>query len=200
MPARHKGETAAEHFWSRVERRGPDECWPHKNKPVPGGYVQVRFDGRRVYAHVLAYELTNGPVPDGHDLDHTCHGADRSCNLGDECPHRRCCNPAHGEPVTPAENNRRARYPNSAKYPNRSMLVPMSAVCSYVEPVIVDERTGMLIAGARPQGGPPRARGEGPRFGGSSCCSFLCSSRREYLPIDELRENPANPNVEPCTA
>jgi hypothetical protein len=46
-------------------------------------------------AHRFAYELLVGPIPDGLALDHLC------LTTG-------CVNPAHLEPVTVAENSRRA--------------------------------------------------------------------------------------------
>lgn len=51
---------------------------------------------RRV--HIVAWELENGPVPDGLVLDHVY---DRGCR------HRHCANVAHLEPVTRMENMRR---------------------------------------------------------------------------------------------
>lgn len=58
-------------------------------------------------AHRWGYELLVGPIPDGHDLDHTCCVAG-VCPGGRSCPHRSCVNPAHLEPVTPLENTTRA--------------------------------------------------------------------------------------------
>ncbi len=36
----------------------------------PSGYYSVGVSGRRVQAHVIVWELHNGPVPDGYELDH----------------------------------------------------------------------------------------------------------------------------------
>lgn len=75
------------HLWTRAKVKG---------------YGVIRISGRppkvrRV--HIVAYELANGPVPAGMELDHRCHTTS-NCDLRDDCPHRACCNPAHLEPVT----------------------------------------------------------------------------------------------------
>lgn len=77
-----KGMTAAERFWSRVDTSdGPDACWPWTGFRNDQGYGLVCSNGkpdRR--AHRIAYELANGPIPEGHDVLHQC----------DNPP---CCNP-----------------------------------------------------------------------------------------------------------
>ena len=107
-------------FWIKVDKNGsiPEHrpelgpCWIWTVGLDVGGYGQVkigsRTDGtrRNVAAHRVAYELLIGPISDGLTLDHLCHDPD-ACRLDKECPHRRCVNPAHLEPVTKGENTLR---------------------------------------------------------------------------------------------
>lgn len=97
--------TLAEGFWSKVDVRGPDECWPWLACGNGHGYGSFRSRG----AHIVAYELLVGPVPEGLQLDHTCHNLDLSCLGGETCAHRRCVNPAHLEAVLGAVNTARSR-------------------------------------------------------------------------------------------
>ena len=50
-----------------------------------------------------------GPIPNGADVDHTCHNADETCPGGITCPHRLCVNPAHLEATTHQANIQRGR-------------------------------------------------------------------------------------------
>lgn len=88
---------------------GPDDCLLYTGTLNNRGYGQICVDGTPMLAHRAMYELTVGPIPDGMNLDHTCHNRDASCLGGDSCPHRRCINVDHLEPVTGAENTRRGR-------------------------------------------------------------------------------------------
>lgn len=99
-----------ERFWSKVDRSaGPQSCWPWLAGLNGYGYgsIIVSKSFGRIMAHRLAYVLMVGPIPDGMCLDHLCHSADGSCALVNDCPHRRCVNPAHLEPVTQRENVKR---------------------------------------------------------------------------------------------
>lgn len=95
-------------FWEKVDVRDPDDCWPWRGyieKSTGRGRISIP-GGKRALAYVIAYELAVGPVPFGKELDHRCHVAG-DCVAGVECPHRRCCNPAHLEPVSHTENVQR---------------------------------------------------------------------------------------------
>jgi hypothetical protein len=87
--------SAAERFWERVVKRGPDECWGWKGFVQINGYGTYKHKAfTTVAAHRIAYELTYGPVPRHLQMDHLCRN-------------RGCVNPNHVEPVTQQENIRR---------------------------------------------------------------------------------------------
>lgn len=74
----------------------PSGCWEWNGAPNSGGYGRATIAARtRTRAHRAVYELLVAPIPEGLHLDHLCRV-------------RMCVNPAHLEPVTHAENNRRA--------------------------------------------------------------------------------------------
>lgn len=72
-----------------------DGCVEYTGCISATGYGWLAKDGGRMLAHRAAYELLVGPIPAGLTLDHLCRNT-------------KCCNPAHLEPVTNAENVRRA--------------------------------------------------------------------------------------------
>lgn len=97
-----------ERFWIWVDVCGPDECWPWKGYVGKRGYGQFCINRHRSrQAHRMAYALTYDGVPEDLELDHLCHNRDLACPGGYGCHHRRCCNPAHLEPVTGLENIQR---------------------------------------------------------------------------------------------
>lgn len=85
MSARHYAP-AEERFWDRVQKRGPDECWPWivTNRQ---GYGAFRVNGRTIAAHRFSWLLAGGSLPEGLELDHLCRN-------------RACQNPRHLDLVT----------------------------------------------------------------------------------------------------
>jgi HNH endonuclease len=85
--------TLAERFWAKVAQAGADECWLWRGSVSSNKYGNLTVEGKTKQAHVVAYELTNGPVPAGKEVCHSC-----DVNL--------CCNPAHLWPGTHTQNMR----------------------------------------------------------------------------------------------
>ena len=80
-------------YWSKVDVRGPDECWPWTAHTNAFGYGKYRVGKKLVMAHRMAYELANGPIPEGMFLLHSC-----------DFPG--CQNPSHLSIGTKGDNNR----------------------------------------------------------------------------------------------
>ena len=84
-----------ERFDSRWEPEPNTGCWlwfgPAMSKTDPRLSYGICGNGRERYAHRMAYERANGPIPKGLQIDHLCRVP---------C----CVNPAHLEAVTQREN------------------------------------------------------------------------------------------------
>lgn len=68
-------------------------CREYQGSRTVAGYGYMQIEGKDVYAHRLAYELENGPIPNGLVVCHVC----------DNPP---CCHPGHLFVGTIADNNR----------------------------------------------------------------------------------------------
>jgi hypothetical protein len=66
------------------------------------GYGRVSIDGKVQRVHRVVWELMHGPIPEGLTIDHLCRVPS-------------CCNTAHMELVTGAENSRRGAVARAAE-------------------------------------------------------------------------------------
>lgn len=127
-------------FLAKVQPHG--ECLLWTGGLDKDGYARfaVWVDGRwvDVLAHVWIWEQHHGPVPAGHSLDHRCHSFDDSCPPG-PCPHRACVRTEHLEPVTPAEQSRRARERTELVLDD---LGDQSGWCLYADDIDDEELAG----------------------------------------------------------
>jgi hypothetical protein len=78
-------QTLADRFWSKVDKRGPDECWLWTAVVNEHGYGVMRPEGQRhgptVKAHRVSLMLADADI-EGRYVLHSCDN-------------RRCVNPAH---------------------------------------------------------------------------------------------------------
>lgn len=71
--------------------RVTSDCWEWTGSSFPNGYGCYWLDGKNRKAHRVAYEHHVGPIPDGMQIDHTCHN-------------KSCVNPGHLRVVTGKQN------------------------------------------------------------------------------------------------
>ena len=97
-------------FWAKVNKDGPipqyrpdlGPCWLW-TAALHNGYGSITsggWHGRTMPAHAVAWQIENGPVPPGSEMDHLCRV-------------RHCVRPSHIEPVTKTENLRRGFSPSA---------------------------------------------------------------------------------------
>ena len=91
MPPRSR--SPFERFERLVDKT--ETCWTWLGNVSPEGYGRFGFRGRTDQAHRVAFELYMGPIAPDLVIDHLCRN-------------RRCVNPAHLDPVSTAENVKRA--------------------------------------------------------------------------------------------
>ena len=115
-------------FWDKVDKN--PTCWIWTAAKGAEGYGRVGIPGRRTaLAHRVAYEDTNGPIPDGLQIDHIC-GV------------RACVNPEHLRAVPEVKNHQHldVNGHRDAKVPHRGIWFDKGRNKYAVELMLAGER------------------------------------------------------------
>lgn len=95
--------TYFERFWNRVEKT--ESCWNWTGHVSKKGYGRSGIGHEWIKtraAHRASYEMKNGPLPGGLQIDHLCHN-------------RRCVRPDHLRATTNKQNSEHKPIESSAK-------------------------------------------------------------------------------------
>lgn len=80
MPEYTRRLILEDRFWDKVNKT--ETCWLWTGSVGTHGYGGFRYDGKVKKAHRVSYEMTNGAIPNGLQVDHICRV-------------RHCVNPDH---------------------------------------------------------------------------------------------------------
>lgn len=109
-------------YWSKVSIKGEDECWDWLASLSSVGYGAFSIKNIQYSSHRIAWEFTNGKIPEGKLVLH-------------KCDNRKCCNPnhlyigTHSDNICDAITRNRGGFKAKPKYDTSiSALVHASAL------------------------------------------------------------------------
>lgn len=96
-------KTLEERFWAKVKKT--KTCWLWTAVRNQKGYGRIVIGKKLFSAHRIAWSLKHGAIPEGLQLDHTCHNPS-------------CVNPDHLRLATQAQNqsNQKRRADNTSQF------------------------------------------------------------------------------------
>lgn len=105
-------KTLLERFTDKYIPVTESGCWLWIGATFKGGYGQIKHGDKRISAHRVSWELSNGEVPDGLQV---CHHCDVTC----------CVNPGHLFVGTNSDNQRDAYSKGRQKrFHDRKLAAP----------------------------------------------------------------------------
>jgi len=113
MPIKIDTETR---FWSKVIKRGENECWIFTGGINSTGRGMFYLNGKSVKAHRVSYILTKGKIPDKAFICHTCdNGKCVNPNhlfIGDALTNNRDCYAKGRHPILRGEDDPKSKLNN----------------------------------------------------------------------------------------
>ena len=97
-PGRPKN--TSEVLWSKVDKKGEDECWPWLGVKNKNGYGRTTINEYQYYAHRVIFNLVNP----GMITLQAPKSSDETGFIMHTCDNPSCCNPKHLKVCTHAEN------------------------------------------------------------------------------------------------
>jgi hypothetical protein len=95
-------------------------CWEWTGSKDNHGYGRIEDNGKPKLASRVAYELRNGPIPNGLVLDHF--------QYPDACIGPNCCNPDHLLPTTRSANAGRTSWARKTHCPAGHEYTPANTL------------------------------------------------------------------------
>jgi len=96
-------------IYKRFDINEQTECWEWNGTRTNGGYPTISYQGKTVLVHRKMYELRWGDIPEGYEVDHTCHNPPCIC-------------PSHLRAV-PVQINRARRLADLARRDDRLRML-----------------------------------------------------------------------------
>jgi len=94
-------------FCNKVAQDG--QCWVWTGARSAKGYGRVTIRNKHQFPHRVIYEYVHGPIPDGMQIDHTCHNPS-------------CVNPDHLRVGTQKQNAENCRMYSNNKSGYRGVI------------------------------------------------------------------------------
>lgn len=129
-------------FWARVDTSG--DCWEWQAYRMKSGYGQVGHNYKVLYAHRVAYELTNGPLASAEIVRQKCLNPS-------------CCRPGHllkANPTLEAQERIRAKlaeYERQAWASYEGDFYPLADL-AYLAGIVDGEGYVSVYRGSRARG------------------------------------------------
>lgn len=130
-------EHIARRLANSVQVNAATNCWEWQRATNGIGYGTLTINGRRKYAHRLAYELGVAPIPEGMLVLHKCDNPS-------------CINPEHLEAGTQSQNMRDCHKRGRSRIPSPRLHGEDNGSCKLTD-TQVDEIRRRLNAGDRQQ-------------------------------------------------